>query len=98
MKEFQHHGAHASEKPWPEFTFKNVRQCGVGQDFEGLGLGVEFGFIRGKQHITPKRTQLIAIAVESARITGEIFVGQKLQAVDKNAGNSHVTQWLGHAH
>ena len=95
-EEFHHHGTYASEKPRAKLPFQDICQGGVGLHFEGLGLGVQLGFIGCEQHIAALFAQFGAVVFKGAGIAGKVFVWQKLQAVDKDAGHQHIAQGLGH--
>jgi hypothetical protein len=58
-------------------------------------LGVKHSLIGCKQHIATLFTQFGAVRIEGTRVAGKVFVGQKLQAVDKNAGHAQVAQGFG---
>ena len=64
--------------------------------FEGLGLGVQLGFIGCEQHIAALFAQFGAVVFKGARIAGKVFVWQKLQAIDKDAGHQYFAQGLGY--
>ncbi|MNV39576.1 hypothetical protein D3C71_1311600 [compost metagenome] len=79
-------------------AFQHVGQCCVGVHLEGLGLWVQVGLARGKQHIAARSLQLCAIGLPGAGVAVKVLVRQKLEAVHKDAGHRHVAQGLGLAH
>ena len=77
---------------------EQIGQLRVGVHLEGLWLGVEVVFARGKQHVAPGCLQLGAVGIPGAGVAVKVFVGQELQAVHKDAGHRHIAQGLGLAH
>jgi len=97
-KQLEHHGAHAGKKTGPKLALEDVGQLGRRQQLEALRLRIQLRFRRGKQHIATGGFELRAVGLEGARVAVEIFVRQKLQAVDEDAGHRHVAQWPGAVH
>ena len=95
VEQFHHHGADTNEKARPEKSFQNIGQLRRGLHLEGLRLGVQLLLVRGKQHITTGRMEPVAVGLPGARVSVKVFVRQKLQAIDKDAGHSHIAQRLG---
>jgi len=62
---------------------------------EGLRLGVQVSFARGKHHVAAGRFQPLGIGVQRARVAVKVFVRRKLQPVDKDAGHRDIAQRFG---
>ena len=71
------------KKAGAKVAFQQVGQGGVGVHLEGLGLGVQVGLARGKQHVAACGLQGGAVGFPGAGVAVKVFVGQELQAVHK---------------
>ena len=76
-------------------AFQNVTQIAGWVHPVGLGLGVKLLLARRKQHVAAGRFKALGVGVQRARVAVKVFVRRKLEAVHKNAGHRHVSQWFG---
>ena len=98
-KQFQHHGADATEKARPVFALQDVTELCGGLHTIVLRLGIKLALIRSKQHINiPLTLHFFNVVLKRAGITVKVLVWAKLQAIDKDAGHHRITMMPGKLH
>ena len=84
-----------AKKTGPEFTFQGIaKRCRRTYPIL-LRLRIEFFLVGCEQHVDPFLGELVAVILEGAGITLEVFVRAELQAVHEDARDHRIAVALG---
>ncbi|MEY3664073.1 MAG: hypothetical protein RLZZ153_255 [Pseudomonadota bacterium] len=73
-------------------TLKDIAQVWIRSYAKGLRLRVKIELSGRKQHVTADAFQRCTVGLPGARIAIKVFMGQKLQAIDEDTGDSAIAQ------
>ena len=97
-KQLHHDSADADKKTGAKVTLQDVGQVSGRLHLVGLRLGVELFLIGCEQQLATGRLQLGAIRFPGPRVGVKVLMRQKLQAVDKDAGDRDIAARSGLAY
>src|ERR1700730_6734293 len=98
IEELQHDRTNSGKESWPNVSFQDVGQARRRMNLVYLGLRIDLPLGRCKYNVAATGSEQLAIALQRARILGEILMRSKLKGVDENARDHHAFSFAGDPH